>query len=46
MTRWPERECFHENLLFSLAIRLSTGEVVSSVPVECMDCGFFFKDEA
>lgn len=42
--RWPERECFHQNVAFSVTISLATGEVVKSVPVRCIDCGAEFED--
>ena len=45
MFRWPERECFHYNIAFSLAINLVSGEAVRSVPVRCVDCGAEFEDE-
>lgn len=42
--RWPPRECYHYNIVFSLTIRLASGDVVSSVPVRCLDCGLEFEE--
>lgn len=44
--RWPVRECLHnQRVVFAYTLRVLTGEIVSRVPVRCIDCGYEFKDE-
>lgn len=43
--RWPVRECLHERSIVSYTIRISTGDIVSRIPLRCIDCGYEFKDE-
>lgn len=42
--RWPEAECYHTNIAFSMTVRLFTGEIINHVPSHCMDCGKTFED--
>lgn len=39
--RWPERECFHRSVTFSLSayMDLRAGRV-ERIPIVCLDCGF------
>lgn len=44
--RWPVRECLHNRrLVYAYTLRVATGEIVSRVPVSCVDCGYEFEQE-
>lgn len=43
--RWPVRECLHYSISFSITIRLNSGEVVNTIPIQCMDCGLVFDED-
>lgn len=43
--RWPERECFHGNIAVRVSLNPATGQMASTAPAQCVDCGHLFEDE-